>query len=448
MTDAGPLHGLRVIELADEKGQFCGKLMADLGADVVKIEPPGGHATRSVGPFLNDVPHRERSLYFWHYNTSKRGVTLDIERPQGKAILRRLAAGADVVLETFAPGHLGSLGLGYETLRTLNPALVHCSLTPFGQTGPWRDYRTSDLLQMAAGGTDGLMRVRRGGRAGRSSHRAGRRQRLAYRQPLRLHRHHGGAAPSRANRRGAAHRRFHPRGVRADDRERGADVHLPGPGGPAAHGAARGAGAFDAHADSHQRRRVRANDGPGWQSQPHAADEGSRNGWTGTGMADDLLDDKYLEWGVFRESEGHISRVVNEFISNMPQEEAWRGGQDRGYPWGAVRTLDDIMGDPHLQDRDFFKRVEHPELGVAFIYPGPAAIFNGSPWRISRRAPLIGEHNGEVYCGELGMSRERLNVLAEAGGYLRGRFSLPHRRAGLKPAPTGWLAAAATSPPS
>ena len=135
----------------------------------------------------------------------------------------------------------------------------------------------------------------------------------------------------------------------------------------------------------------------------------------GYGLAGDLLDDKYLDWAVFRDSEGHIAQVVNEFISSMPQDQVWRGGQDRGYPWGAVRTLDDIMGDSHLQDRDFFKRVEHPELGAAFIYPGPAGIFNGSPWRISRRAPLIGEHNGEVYCGDLGMSRERLNVLAEAG---------------------------------
>ena len=83
-----------------------------------------------------------------------------------------------------------------------------------------------------------------------------------------------------------------------------------------------------------------------------------------------LLEDKYLDWSVFRDSEAHISEVVNEFISNMPQEDAWRGGQDRGYPWGAVRTLDDIIEDPHLQDRDFFTRVEHPELGKAFTYPG------------------------------------------------------------------------------
>ena len=89
---AGPLAGLRVLELADEKGQFCGKLLGDLGADVVKIEPPGGEPCRHVGPFLDDVPHPERSLSFWYYNTSKRGITLDLETADGRALFRRLAA--------------------------------------------------------------------------------------------------------------------------------------------------------------------------------------------------------------------------------------------------------------------------------------------------------------------------------------------------------------------
>ena len=100
----GPLHGLRVLELADEKGQFCGKLMADLGADVIKIEPPGGQHTRLVGPFLDDIPHREWSLSFWHYNTSKRGITLNLEHPDGQALLRRLVPTADILLETYPPG--------------------------------------------------------------------------------------------------------------------------------------------------------------------------------------------------------------------------------------------------------------------------------------------------------------------------------------------------------
>ena len=145
MTEAqtlpGPLAGLRILELADEKGQFCGKIMGDLGADVIKIEPPGGEATRRVGPFLDDIPHPERSLSFWYYNTSKRGITLNLETADGCQLFRRLAAVADVILETFPPGYLSSLGLGYESLREQSPGLIMCALTPFGQTGPWRDYK-------------------------------------------------------------------------------------------------------------------------------------------------------------------------------------------------------------------------------------------------------------------------------------------------------------------
>ena len=119
---------------------------------MVKIEPPGGEPCRRVGPFLDDIPHPERSLSFWYYNTSKRGITLDLETADGRRLFRRLAATSDVVLETFRPGFLASLGLDYESLRDQNPGLIMCALTPFGQTGPWRDYASSDLLHMAAGG--------------------------------------------------------------------------------------------------------------------------------------------------------------------------------------------------------------------------------------------------------------------------------------------------------
>ena len=130
MTDAsqrqehlsGPLVGLRVLELTDEKGQFCGKLLGDLGADVIKIEPPGGEMTRTVGPFLNDIPHPDRSLSFWHYNTSKRGITLNLETADGRQLFRRLAMNADVILESFSPGYLQGLGLGYNDLSASNPA--------------------------------------------------------------------------------------------------------------------------------------------------------------------------------------------------------------------------------------------------------------------------------------------------------------------------------------
>jgi crotonobetainyl-CoA:carnitine CoA-transferase CaiB-like acyl-CoA transferase len=133
------------------------------------------------------------------------------------------------------------------------------------------------------------------------------------------------------------------------------------------------------------------------------------------GLAQDLLDEKYHDLDTFRQSIGHFNDVIAEFLSHIDLEEAWQGGQQRGFPWGAIRTMDEIVGDPHLEDRDFFTDVDHQELGRSFTYPGPAAIYNGSPWSISRRAPLIGEHNQEIYCGELGLSRQELSLLAEAG---------------------------------
>ena len=153
MTAAGALAGRRVLELADERGVYCGKLLADMGADVIKIEKPGGDATREIPPFWGDQPHPERSLFFLYTNTSKRGVTLDIRRAEGRELLERLAGSADLILETFPPGFLPDLGLGYGSLRARNPGLVLTSITDFGQTGPRRSFRSSDIVTSALGGS-------------------------------------------------------------------------------------------------------------------------------------------------------------------------------------------------------------------------------------------------------------------------------------------------------
>jgi crotonobetainyl-CoA:carnitine CoA-transferase CaiB-like acyl-CoA transferase len=110
----------------------------------------------------------------------------------------------------------------------------------------------------------------------------------------------------------------------------------------------------------------------------------------------------------------HIAAALETFFASIPLEEAWHGGQELGLPWGAIRSMDEIIEDQHLQDRSFFTEVSHPELGRSLIYPGPAALYSKSAWRISRRAPLIGEHNVEVFCGELGLSKAELVVLAES----------------------------------
>ena len=133
------------------------------------------------------------------------------------------------------------------------------------------------------------------------------------------------------------------------------------------------------------------------------------------GMAEDLLDEKYQATEVIQQSNTHIVEVLQKFLGSLSLDDAWQGGQERDFPWGAIRTMDDIMGDLHLQDREFFVEVLHPELGRTFTYPGAAAIYNGSPWRISRRAPLVGEHNDEILCGELGLTRADLTLLAESG---------------------------------
>ena len=411
---SGPLAGLRVLELADEKGQFCGKLMGDLGADVIKIEPPGGQNTRSVGPFLRDIPHPERSLYFWHYNTSKRGITLNLETSEGQQLFYRLAANADIILETLPPGYLPSLGLGYPDLSPSNPGLIVCSLTPFGQTGPWRGYQTCDLAHLAAGGqmassgydpedVPDAPPIAPGG--GNAWH-------------IGCHYAYMGIMAA-----------LYYRDISGEGQYIDASIHeacaLTTEGAIAIYLSTgdvvlRHTGRH-ASLDRSVKIQLATQDG-GWVnvtrsgSALNPARLRRLADWMDQhGMAQDLLDEKYQDLSVVQENAQHTTEVLANFFANMPQEEVWHGGQERDFPWGAVRSMDEIMGDPHLEDRGFFVEVEHPELNQSFTYPGPAAIYNASPWRISRRAPLIGEHNEEILCGELGVKLEQLKLLAEAG---------------------------------
>ena len=147
-----PLTGYRVLDLSGPMGVYCGKLMADMGADVIKVEPPLGDAMRQDGPFVSDQESPESSLDWLHFNTNKRSITLDITSADGAALFRRLADRSDVLLESSPPGYMDSLGLGWNDLSIENPGLIYASLTPFGQTGPYKDYKASDLIGFAMGG--------------------------------------------------------------------------------------------------------------------------------------------------------------------------------------------------------------------------------------------------------------------------------------------------------
>ena len=416
MTDAkslpGPLAGLRVLELADEKGQFCGKLMGDLGADVIKIEPPGGERCRHLGPFLDDVPDPERSLSFWYYNTSKRAITLDLATADGRGLFSRMAATADLVLETFRPGYLASLGLGHDAMARENPRLITCSLTPFGQTGPWRDYLSSDLLHMAAGGemascgydeadVPDAPPIAPGG--GNAWHMGCHYAMMAIMAAL-LHRTVSGQgqyidvsiheACSLTTESAIANYVY-----RGEVLKRQTGRH-------------HAAGATP-------RTQFRAKDGNyvcallGGRLNPRFIKQ-LADLLDSYGMAGDLKDPKYQDQAVITENTSHIvDDLVAGFIGSVSAEEAYHAAQERGFTWGAVRAPESLLDDPHLHDRGFWKQVEHKELGRSFVYPGEAAIYSDSPWRIASRAPLVGEHNVEILCGELGLSLTELSVLAE-----------------------------------
>jgi len=416
MTDAqtrpGPLASLRILELADQTGQFCGKLLGDLGADVVKIEPLGGEPNRHVGPFLDDVPHPERSLSFWYYNTSKRGITLNLETADGRELFKRLAASADVILETFRPDFLASLGLDCESLRKQNSRLIMCSLTAFGQTGPWRDYASSDLLHMAAGGemascgydeadVPNAPPIAPGG--GNAWHTGCHFAYMAIMAAL-------------------VYRTVSGRGQYID-----ASIHKAcalTTEAAIANYIYRGevlrrqTGRHHAAAPT-PRTQFRAKDGTyicalvAGRLNPRYVKE-LADLLDSYGMAGDLTDLKYQDSAVIAANTSHIiDDLVANFIASLPAEEVYHAAQERGFTWAAVRAPEALLDDAHLHDRGFWKEVEHPELGRSFVYPGEAAIYKGSPWRISRRAPLIGEHNTEIFCGELGLSRSELCVLAE-----------------------------------
>ena len=148
----GVLSGIRVIELADEQAEYCGLTLAGLGAEVIKVEPPGGSSTRRIGPFYEDKEDPERSLFFWYYNRGKRSIVLDLQQQQDRDRFRALVASADILLESTPKGELDRIALSGQTLRKEFPGLIHARVTPFGDDGPWSGFKGSDLVHLALGG--------------------------------------------------------------------------------------------------------------------------------------------------------------------------------------------------------------------------------------------------------------------------------------------------------
>ncbi len=385
----------RVLDLTDDGALLCGQILADLGADVIQVEPPGGAAARSREPFAGATPDPEGSLVWWAWARGKRGVVIDLERAEGRAELLALARGADFVIESFAPGTLGRLGLGYDALARANPALILVSITPFGQTGPKAGWAATDLTLMASSGALVL---------------TGDEDRAPVRVTIPQAWLHGGAEAA-VGALIALHERLHSgRGQHVDvsvqqaamlatqstvlatllggtPQQRMAAGTRAGPlrlrfAFPAKDGFVSITHLFGSAIGPATRRLM------DWVCEAGFCDEAMRDkDWVGYGS---LL----LEGKEPLEEFERVKATVARFTASKTKAELFQGALDRGILLAPVSTVRDVVESEQLGARGYFQELERG--GRSARYPGPFAKFGAAPIRYGRAAPRLGEHDAEV----------------------------------------------------
>ena len=404
----------RVLDLTDERGLVAGKILADLGADVLQIEPPGGSPARNIGPFYGDDPRPEKSLYWWAYAANKRSITLDLERRDGRALLEKLVAEADFLIESYDPGYLEGMGLGYEHLAGINPKLVMVSITAFGQDGPYANYQASDIVGMALGGFMYL--------TGDDD-----------RPPVRIsfpHFYlHGGAAGATAAMLAHTHRVASGQGQYVDVscQQAVAKTLAHAPQIWDIEGAI--LKRMGVYRQTSGENRVRIN----WPCQDGYVNYMVQGGGVAYStrallawMQEDRFDVTELEainWeemgygAITPELMAQLGGPLGDFFNSHTRAELVQGSLDRRILLFPVATPSALQDHPQLEARGYFKEMEHPELGATVQYPG-AFIKSGDGGDIAglyRRPPLIGEHNVEIYQGELGLSSQEIESLKRNG---------------------------------
>lgn len=413
-TTESLMNGYRALDLTDEKGLLCGRILGGLGVDVIKIEKPGGDPARSIGPFYHDIPDPEKSLYWFFCNACKRGITLDIETVDGQEIFKRLVGTADFVIESFDPGYMENLGLGYSALSEINPRVIMTSITPFGQTGPYKDFKPSDMTVWAMGG---MMFVT--GYPDRPPVQVSHPQ--AY--------YFGGIHGAMGSMVAHYYRELAGEGQHVDvSIQQGCmltlmnvaeywDVNrviMPRMSGiwfrprPEPHGPLRVKMFFRTKDDGWVIPLIM-----GGQAGILKSNQELTNLAVEVGV-DEL---KGFDWTKFdgatisQEERSRIDELLSRFFETKTKQELMELAVEKGIVMAPVSDVRDLWESPHLAAREFWEKVEHPELGDAITYPGPPVKISKAPWRVTPRAPLIGEHNEEIYEKELGFSKEQLAVL-------------------------------------
>ena len=386
------------MELAHSlSGAFCAKLLADQGANTVKVEPPGwGDPARREPPFINGIPDPDSSTVFLAFNTNKRGITLDIEQPQGRKLLLRLVADADVLIESYPPGHLESLDLGYQVLRETNAKLVVSSITYFGQTGPYRDYQGGDLVVQALGGflnavTGSADRPPMGTTLEQMEITAARNGAIAIMAALLQRRQSG-------------------EGQQIDLSTMESAVSTPSgliqPYSFTGRSPKRGGSDGNVMDGMH----LPTKDG---EVTLTTAGTGGRpmEAWSEFLEEPRLLDPKFATRPSRLENWEELHILVAPKLALWNNLDLMHETMARGLVIGLVQNPQQVVDSPHLAERGYFVEIDHPEAGN-LKYPSPGFLMDEeNPMEGSKAAPALGEHNSEILGGELGLSDEELGQL-------------------------------------
>lgn len=417
MTRPGPLTGYRIVEFATEGGQFTGRMLAGLGAEVIKIEPMGGDPLRGIGPFYKDQPHPERSLAFWVFNAGKKSITLDAQQPEGREMAKRLIKTADVFLTCQQPGLLESLGLDYASLKKENPSLVMTTITGFGETGPYSSYTWSDIVLMALSGVTYLLGE-------------------AERPPVRMGPPQAYLTSNLQAATGTCFALFHRTRTGAGQR---VDLSIQ----EAVKFCLNGPGSITSWWTMHKTNVTRTGDRMNFGDYKPLTLAPCKDGYTANAAifgnafppllelmkaenaAEELVEPKWLDAspfgalpGQWMPTEEQVHRVEEIFVNwqmKHTKAEIYQMAMKHGLWVYPVNTPSDIVSNHQLKARGYFVDVEHPAFDRPVTTMGAPFVFSESPWVAEGRPPMLGEHNGEIFDSVLGLSKAEQTALRAAG---------------------------------
>jgi benzylsuccinate CoA-transferase BbsE subunit len=407
------LDHLHALDLTDDKGFLCGKILADLGVNVIKVERPGGDPSRNIGGFYGNQPDPEKSLYWFAYNSNKKGITLDIEKPAGREIFKKLVKAADFVIESFAPGYMDGLGIGYKELSQDHKKLIWAGITPFGPEEPYRNYKGPDIVVMGMSGT----LYQTGESDGPPVHMSMPQACL-----------HAGADAAVGCMMAYHYRQQTGEGQYVDVSMQQSAGWFQANAVPVYElqgNIMKRSGAFRTGTSSQAPQRQV------WKCKDSYVFFNVIGGRTGAKTLSALVawmnEEKlatdhllHMDWDSFdmftlTESEMvKISKPIEEFFKKHTSKELLKGAVPRGVSLGPLSSMQDLLEDECLNQRGYWTEVKHPELNAKITYPKTYVRSTGADMSIRFRAPLIGEHNKEVY-KKIGISGGELERLKEDG---------------------------------